>query len=91
VVLGLLNFLMTLRTFKKYGKNSESFIEVPDPHQTPEGDRPSSAARGRGLSRKVPPEPQVSSPTFGVGEGSSGAGVNDLEKRGTEQRVGVRL
>jgi len=73
---------MILRTFKKYGTDSGSFTELSDSHQIPEGDRTSSAARGRGLSRKVPAEPPVSSPF--IGEGSSGGGgVNDLEKNGT--------
>jgi len=69
---------MILRTFKKYGKNDGSFIEPPGSHQTPEGDRASSAARGRGLSRKVAMEPPVSSSV--VGEGSSNGGANGLEK-----------
>jgi len=88
VVLGMLNFLMILRTFKKYSKNGWSFIELPGSHQTPEGDRASSAARGRGLSRKVPMEPPVGLP---VGEGSSSAGLNDLEKGGVEQRISARV
>jgi hypothetical protein len=88
VVLGLLNFLMILRTFKKYSKNGWSFIELSGPHQTPEEDRTSSTARGRGLSRKVPMEPPVSLP---VGEGSSSAGLGDLEKSGVEHRVSARV
>jgi hypothetical protein len=89
VVLGLLNFLMILKTFKKYGTDDGLFIEPPGSHQIPEGDRTFSSARGRGLSRKVPVDPPVSS-SF-VGEGSSGAGANDFEKGGVEQRVGARL
>lgn len=85
MVLGLLNFLMILRTFKKYSKNGWSFIEPPSSHQSPEGDR---TARGRGLSRKVPMEPQVSLP---IGEGSSSAGLNDPEKSGVEQRVSANV
>jgi len=87
VVLGLVNFLMILRTFKKYGKNDASSIELSGSHQTPERDRTSSAARGRGSSRKVPMEPLVSSPV--VGEGSSSTGLNVLEKNGAE--VSTRL
>jgi hypothetical protein len=89
VVLGLLNFLMILRTFKKYGTDGGLFTELPGSHQIPEGDGTSSAARGRGLSRKVPIEPPASPPVV-VG-GSSSAGVNDLEKSGAEQRVSTRL
>lgn len=88
VVLGLLNFLMILRTFKKYSKNGWLFIELPGSHQTPEGNKTSSATRGRGLSRKVPMEPPVISSA--VGEGSSSVGLNDLEKSGVEQRVSAR-
>ena len=84
MVLGLLNFLMVLRTFKKYSKNGWLFTEPAGSHQSPEGDRTS---RGRGLSRKVPMEPQVSLP---IGEGSSSVGLNDLEKSGVEQRVSAR-
>ena len=88
VVVGLLNFFMILRTFKKYSKNCWSFIELHSSHQTPQVDRTSSAARGRGLSRKVPTEPPVSLP---VGEGSSSTGLNDLEKNGVDQRVSARV
>ena len=75
-MLGLLNFLMILMTFKKYGTDGRSFTELPGSHQILEGGGTSSAARGRGISREVPVEPPV------TGEGSSGAGVNDLEKSG---------
>lgn len=88
VALGLLNFLMILRTFKKYGTSGGSFVEPPDSHQTPGGDRTYSATRGRGLSRKVPMEPLVSSPA--VGQGSSSAGVDD-PKNEVDQRVIARL
>ncbi|KAF9651039.1 hypothetical protein BDM02DRAFT_3111358 [Thelephora ganbajun] len=88
VVLGLLNFLMILRTFKKYGKNNGSFIELPGSHQTPEGDVTSSVVRGRDLSRKVVMEPPASSPA--VGEGTSSVDRYDLEKIGAEQRVSIR-
>lgn len=89
VVLGLLNFLMILRTFKKYGKNDGSLIELSGSQQTPEGGMTSSGTRGRGLSRKVPTEPPASS--FITGEGGSSAGADDLEKNGAEQRVSARL
>ena len=85
VALGLLNFLMILRTFKKYGKSGGSFIELSGSRQPPEGDIMSSAARGRNISRKAGLEPQVSLPAR---EGSgSAAGINDLEKGVVEQRV----
>ena len=71
---------MILMTFKKYGTDGRSFTELPGSHQIPEGGGTSSAARGRGISRKAPVEPPVTSPF--VGEGSSGAGVDDLEKNG---------
>lgn len=89
VVLGLLNFLMVLRTFKKYGKSGESFVELSGSHQIPEGDMTSAAARGRGLSRKIPMEPQMSLPA--VGETSSSGEVNDPEKSGAEERVNAKL
>jgi len=88
VVLGLLNFLMILKTFRKYGADGGSFVELSGSHQIPEGGRVSSAARGRGLSRRVPTEPPVSSQS--VGEGSNGAGANGLEKKLEEDR-GRRL
>lgn len=69
---------MIVRTFKKYGADGGSFVEQPGPYQIPEGDRVSSAARGRGHSRKAP----VSSPA--IGEGSSSVGINGLEKSGPE-------
>jgi len=74
---------MILMTFKKYGTDGRSFTELPGSHQIPEGGGASSAARGRGISRKVAVELQVSSPP--VGEGSSGAGINDLEKSGARR------
>lgn len=89
VALGLLNFLMILKTFKKYGKNDGSFTELSGSQQTPEGDRISSADRGRGLSKKVPMGPPVGSPI--VGEGSNNVDVDDLEKSGVDQRVSARL
>lgn len=85
VVLGMLNFLMILGTFKKYSKNGWSLTEPPGSHQSPEGDR---TTRGRGLSRKTPMEPQVSLP---IGEGSSSAGLDVLEKSGVEQRVSAKV
>lgn len=85
VALGLLNFLMILRTFKKYGKSGGSFIELSGSHQTPQGGIPSSATRGRNISRKAAMEPRAGSPGR---EGSSSAVViNDLEKGGAEQIV----
>lgn len=81
VTLGLLNFLMILRTFKKYGKNGGSLIDLPSSHQTPEGDMTSSAARGRNISRKAGMELQASSPVRG-GSSTSVAGMDDLEKGG---------
>lgn len=81
VILGLLNFLMILKTFRKYSKNGWSFID-----QTPEGGRISSAARGRGLSRQVP----ITGSSV-IGEEGSGAGLNDHEKNGTEQRISAKL
>ena len=71
---------MILMTFKKYSTDGRSFTELPISQQIPEGGGASSAARGRGISRRVLVEPPVSSPF--VVEGSSGAGVNDLEKSG---------
>jgi len=88
VVLGLINFLMILRTFKRYGKNSGSFVEPPGLHQPPEGDITSSVARGRGFSRKVTIEPHANSL---VGEGSNSVGINNLEKSEAEKMVGTRL
>lgn len=85
VALGLLNFLMILRTFKKYGKIGASFIELPGSQQIPEGEVTSPAARGRNISRKAVMEPQASSP---VREGSgSAAKINDLERGGLEKIV----
>lgn len=81
VVLGLLNFLMILRTFKKYSRNGWSFIDPPGSHQTPEDDQISSPARGRGLSRKVP----ITGSSV-IEKGGSGAGLKD----GAEQRVSAR-
>lgn len=89
VVLGLLNFLMILKTFRKYGADGGSLVELSGSHQIPEGDAPPPVARGRGLSRKIPTEPLTNSPF--IGEGSSGAGVNDFEKSGVGQRVSARL
>ena len=86
VVLGLLNFLMVLKTFRKYSKNGWSFIDLPGSRQNPEGDMMSSAERGRRLSRKVP-----ITGSSAVGEGGSGAGFNDHEKNRAEQRVNARL
>ena len=77
---------MILRTFKKYGTGGGSFTEPPGLHRIPEGDRTSSVARGRGLSRKEPVEPLVSSPF--IGEGSSGVGANDPEKSGAGRGLG---
>jgi hypothetical protein len=89
VVLGLLNFLMILRTFKKYGKTDGPFIELPGPQQISERDATSSAARGRNISRKAAMEPQANSL---VREGSSStAGINDLEKGGVEKIVAAKL
>lgn len=88
VALGLLNFLMILRTFKKYGKISGSFIDLSSPHQTPEGGIAPAKARGRRFSRKAAMELRTNSP---AGEGgSSVAGINDLEKSGVEQVVSAR-
>lgn len=89
VALGLLNFLMILRTFKKYGKNDGSFFELPGLHQTPQGDVTSSAARGRNISRKAEMEPQASSPARGGS--SSAVGINDLEKGRAEQIAIAKL
>ena len=89
VVLGLLNCLMILRTFKKYGNHSGSFIELPGSHQTPEGDMTPTAARGRGFSRKAAMEPQMSLP---LGEGSNSvAGIDYLEKNEAKQITSARL
>jgi len=79
---------MILRTFKKYGTDGGSFAELPGSHRIPEGDMTSSAARGRGLSRKIPMEPPQSSSV--IEGGSSSPGVNDLEKSRVEQRISVR-
>ena len=79
VILGLLNFLMILRTFKRYSRNGWSFIDLPGSHQTPEGDQISSPARGRGLTRKVP----ITGSSV-IREGGSGAGLNGHEKNGAE-------
>lgn len=89
VVLGLLNFLMIIRTFKKYGKSSGLSIEQFRSHQIPEGDITSSATRGRGFSRKAVREVQTSSP---LREGSNSvAGTNDIEKGGVvEQTISTR-
>lgn len=88
VVLGLLNFLMILKTFKKYGKKGRPFTEPPSSHRIPEVDMTSSAARGREFSRKVAMQPQARPR---VGEGSCSVGLDDLEKGGAEQTVGASL
>lgn len=89
VVLGLLNFLMILRTFKKYGKNGGSFVEPPGSQQTPEGDMASSAVRGRNVSRKAAVEPQAGSPVRE--ESTSVTGINDIEKGGAEKIATAKL
>lgn len=89
VALGLLNFLMILRTFKKYGNSGGSFVELPTPYRTLEGDIIPPAARGRGISRKAAMEPQADLPAR---EGSgSAAGINDLEKGVAEPVVIAKL
>jgi hypothetical protein len=88
VVLGLLNFLMILRTFGKYGKSDGSSTELPPPPQSPEGDVTFSAARGRGFSRKVATEPQASS--LAREDSSSAVDINDPEKGRAEQLVSTR-
>jgi len=89
VALGLLNFLMILRTFKKYGKIGGSFVELPSSHQTHEGDMTSSAARGRNTSKKATMQPHASS---SIREGSSSAArLNDLEKGGAESIIIAKL
>ena len=88
VVLGLLNFLMILRTFKKYGRNSGSFVELSPSHQMLEGGVTSSVARGRGLSGVVTVEPQASSL---IREGSdSVVDMNEIGKGGAEHMVITR-
>jgi len=78
VVLGLLNFLMILMTFRKYSTDGRSFALSPGSHQIAEAGGTSSAARGRRISRKAPVEPLVNSPF--VEEESNG--VNHPEKSG---------
>lgn len=82
VVLGLLNFLMIIRTFKKYGNSSGLSIEQ---FRSPEGDIASSATRGRVFSRKAVREVQTSSPLRGGSNGA--AGTNDIEKGGVVEQT----